>query len=214
MPRYTIEVAGPKNENAIFPPLTHERLRGRWDFSKVAHKNWDKDDSAAQGLRELSMLHTVIPGLFISIDTEKRIGEVIDPLESLPDGKKIHADIKRTFEKYGAPMDCGPDVQKPRKFDLDADGVKTWAFYMRTMLDCNLAIPVGGSQPLPKIDEIKGWPGRRRRDPGNTGQQTADDPRDPGKLRMWADEVPEGGELVGAGASGNKSTDSGKGSQK
>jgi hypothetical protein len=202
MPRYAIEIAGPRNERAIFSPIGKERLRGRWNFAKVAHL--DKNKAAnGEALRELSLVAPLIPGLYIVLDTDRRIGSVLDPLGESQEGKRIQAEIKKIVERYRFALECGADPRPKVDYpSLSADDIKTWLFHMRTMVDTGIAEVPSGVAPLPTIAEIRAMPGRRLRDPGNSGPQEAEseaEARRTGKLYRWADEVPEAGELVAAG---------------
>lgn len=211
MPRYTIEICGPRDEGAIFPPLGYgERLRGRWDMAKTAHRNKGQDE-AGEAFKLLSLSVPVIPGLFISLDTDAKRGQVIDPLGETPDGKKIQAKIKEVFSRFsgGNPLGCGADPRPTQVHDrLTIDQIKTWLFYMRTMQDTNVAVREASSAPLPDIETIRKMPGRRASDPACTIPMRAkseDHATETGNLYQWADEVPAGGagELVGAGAGGS-----------
>lgn len=211
MARFIIEVAGPRNESAMFNPIGQERLRGRWSHAKVAHRNKGQGE-AGELLKELSLVAETIPGLLISLDTDKREGMIVDPLGELPDGRQIHAKIKPLFDRYTSnPLDCGCDPRPRSTYsDLSVDQIKEWAFYMRAMLDCQQAIEVPGTAKLPKKEEISTkWPGKRRRDPGNTGPQEAvsmEEHRLGRALYPWADEVPVEAALAASGPSVGGST--------
>jgi hypothetical protein len=207
MPRYTIEIAGPRNEGAIFPPIGNERLRGRWSNAKVAHRNKTNDESGL-ALKQLSLAVETIPGLFISLDTTaggRGEGSIVDPLGESPAGREIQAKIKDVLSRFSPnALDCGSDPRPRSTFpNLGADGIKEWAFFMRTMLDSGQAAEVG-TEKLPDIETIRKMPGKRRRDPLNTGRQDAESEAEARKghgVYRYADEVPENAELVGAGPS-------------
>lgn len=208
MPRYTIEICGPRNEGAIFPPLGYsERLRGRWDMAKTAHRNKGQDE-AGEAFKALSLEVSVIPGLFISLDTDAKKAQIIDPLGETPDGRKIQSKIREVFKRFsgGNPLNCGADPRATQTIErLSIDQIKTWLFYMRTMVDNNAAVKEMSSADLPTIDAIKRMPGRRASDPACTLPQRAKSEQnamDSRELYPWADEVPADGkgELAGAGA--------------
>lgn len=201
MPQYGIEINGPHNENAVFSP-TSTRLRGRWEMAKVAHRDREKSH-AGEAYKALAVRVAVIPGIYILLDTDKRAGTIMDPMAETKEGKDILAEVNAVFKEY--PAFFGGQIEPVAKTTtaLTIDQVKTWANYMRQMVDSGLAKGVGGTAVLPPRPEIALWPGKRRRDPLNLGLQTAvdDSPREFG-LYPWADEVPVG-ELAGVGAGGD-----------
>lgn len=206
MPKYAIEICGQRNECAIFPPLGYgERLRGRWDMAKTVHRNRDRDE-AGQCYNALSLVVSVIPGLFIALDTDAKRGQIVDPLGT-PEGQAIQQKIKNVLSQFSSnPLNTGADPRPTQTFDkMSIDDIKTWMFYMRTMLDSSQAVTVPGASTLPDIETIRRMPGRRRSDPACTMQQRARSEQhaiDSGELYQWADEVPPDAQLVGAGAGG------------
>jgi hypothetical protein len=201
MPKYIIEVAGPKNQYVIFQP-TQQRLRGRLSVAHVAHLR--PTEVNAELYREVGD----IPGIWIALDTDKKYGEILDPLKETPEGREKMAKINSVLNRYkhvSGGEKRGHD--RSQHANLTVDQVKEWLHYMRQMVDDKIALEVTGSASLPKIDEIREMPGKRRRDPFNTGPQTArsqEHAEESGRLYRWADERPVGGkkELAGAGAGG------------
>lgn len=195
MPKYTIEVAGPHNEYLLFQP-THERLRGRWDNALVGHR--DKGEM----MKGLSRVH-IIPGLYISLDTDKREGCRFDPLNTTEEGKRIWEQVSQVVREHKTEFGGEQKPWEPALYrDLTADQIKDWLWAMTSAFNAGYVRLVAGSPPLPTLDQIRKLPGKRTRDPGNTGLQTKGDSDDPGHLAKYVDIVPEGeGELVGAGAS-------------
>lgn len=189
---YKIEANGPNNEQLIFAPVS-EVLRGRWKVAATAHKN-----GSSEGYRELVRLGD-IPGECILLDTTKEEGWIFDPLAESESGKSLFERMKGVFRRYQHEFGKPEALKKKRHFKLDADHVKTWAFCMAGAIASGHATYVDGSSKLPSQDEIRGWPGRRQRDPMNTGQQTGTGKPGDERLPKWVDEVP-------VDAKGRKST--------
>jgi hypothetical protein len=168
MPQFVIEIAGPKNENVIFSP-TRTKVRGRWDNAKTMHRD------RGEAMKKLAMAAPSIPGKCILLDTDKMVGEIFDPLKDTREGQVALQAIKQVFKEYSTEFGTATPEGHPRETypKLTPDDVKTWAFYMRNLLDTKMAEVVAGSAKLPTIDEIRKWPGRRLRDPLNDGQQTS-----------------------------------------
>jgi hypothetical protein len=147
-------------------------------------------------MKALATKSPVIPGICIAIETEKKTGLVFDPLSETEDGKRIMDQLNATHARFEYVFGGEKKAWPRREYQLTADELKTWAHVMRQLCDEGLAKSL--KHPLPSRAEIAGWPGRRRRDPGNTGQQAE-------KLREFVDEVPEGEPvLAGEGTKGKK----------
>jgi hypothetical protein len=165
MATYSVEISGSKNEYVTFAP-TRERLRGRWDFRNVSHK--DLSDT----LKHISRVAPVIPGIVLTLDTTKRLAKRIDPLVETESGRKIMADINSVLRRYqqefgGEKRGMDASVQE----EMSDDNMKEWAYYMRQMIDSGFAQYVPGSTELPKLDEIrKNWVGKRRESPFGNGR--------------------------------------------
>lgn len=181
---YAIEIDGPNNESLIFPP-NKQKLRGRWDFSRIAR---DKSD----GMKALSLACPVIPGMVVRLDTKAMTADIVDPLGVDTDGKKIFAKIVEVAKRFPGEFDeTQPHPSTSHR--LDYDGVKTWLFAMRTAIDCNNARRTSASESLPSIEDIREMPGKRVRDPLNSGSQE-------NSLQRFTDDVP----LPTATSSGGK----------
>ena len=196
MPKVLIEVAHGRdkpNSNLLFAPL-NEKLRGRWDTAKTAHRD------PGEAAKALARFH-IIPGLYLELDADLKslvgVGRCYDPLRETAEGRAMWTQLEVVFRQY--PELGGPfELLKPIERQLAADGIKEWAYWMRRLIDGEKAIYVSGSgtAQLPSLDEIRRWPGKHRADPWNTGRQEKE-------LEPWRDVVPlpgERGELVGAGA--------------
>lgn len=168
----------------VFPP-TKEKLRGRWDYSVTANR--DK----STGQKAMAMATPVIPGMIVLLDTTRSIGQIVDPLGETQEGRSVMAAINGVIEKYPAEFDGQQRPHPPQTHQLGEDGIKTWAHFMRQLLDTDYATQAGG-QPLPSKSEIAKWPGRRARDPMNSGPQEE-------KLARWVDVVPVDGATERAG---------------
>lgn len=194
MAKYSIEINGPRCESVIFAP-TGTRVRGRWEFSKNAHR--DK----AEVLKSLAYNVSTIPGKVIAVDTEEKKGRILDPL-STGEGAKILAKINEVFKEHGTVMEQGL-AHPAEDYSLTIDSLKDWLFWMRRLVDAGLAECTSGSTVLPELDEIRAMPGRRLADPLNSSQQSLKAPDDQALygLYKWADEVkPRRGQQEPAGA--------------
>lgn len=180
---HVIEISGPQNESVIFLPL-RQRLRGRWDFSKTHHR--EKSDE----MRSLAVEVPVIPGICIALDTEKKTGTIFDSLAETDQGREVMRRIQGVYERF--PFVFGEKVKTwdRAEHQLSIDDLKTWAHFMRALVNDGYAVTL--KSELPPQEQIARWPGRRRRDPGNTGPQDE-------RLAEWVDIVPENPEPVGAG---------------
>lgn len=176
---YRIEVAGPQNQGLAFAPYGG-RLRGRWESSRVAH--FDK----SEGMKALSQI-PVIPGICIELDTDKHYAKIFDPLRETPQGQVVWRQVSGVLERYQTEFGSMRELMEPKEYrDLSQDDVKTWAFEMRKALDGNLARYVEPCDRMPTADEIRfAMPGRRVRDPWNSGPQEE-------KLQKYTDEVMAG----------------------
>jgi hypothetical protein len=188
---YAIEIDGPKNESLVFPP-NKEKLRGRWDFSRIAR---DKSD----GMKALALACPVIPGMVVRLDTKAMTGEIVDPLGVDPEGRKVFAKVIEVAKRFPGEFDeTAPHPSTSHK--LNQDDIKTWLFAMRTAMDCGYARRTNASESLPSIDEIREMPGKRVRDPLNSGSQE-------NSLQRFTDDVP----VVAATGGGKASRASGGG---
>lgn len=180
MPVYTIEVAGRNNENLIFNPL-RARLRGRWDTSRVAHRDCSGD--GAKQLRTIAQ----IPGIHISVDTDAMMATVSDPLATTPEGKiiweRITSIIKQHKREFGGEKKTYPTETVNLRESSEGLGLKYWLHEMAKVVRGKDAVMVPGSAELPPIPAILSMPGKIPSDPGNTGRQEKD-------LQKWAHEVP------------------------
>jgi len=180
MARYIIEVAQSQNENHIFAP-TRARVRGRWDFSNTAARNL-----GSEALREMAREVKVIPGQHILLDTDHARGVIYDPLLDTDDGRRVWLKLKGIISRYKHEFGSDLRPHDPSELsNLGADQIKQWLWEMRCLLDGNQAVLVSGSDPVPSFEEIARMPGRRLRDPMNTGVQEKD-------LKKFVDVVPEG----------------------
>lgn len=190
MAKFQIEVNGPKNEQLIFAPIG-QKLRGRWDFSRTQR---DKSDP----MKALALATPVIPGIVIVLDTDAKEGQIVDPLSETRDGKAVFARIQEVAKRFLGTF----DEWQPwplATHGLDVDKVKTWAHFMRVAVDCGYATDLS-SVKLPTTEDIAKWPGKRARDPLNSGPQED-------KLNRFVDEVSDEKPVfagAGAGASGGK----------
>lgn len=171
MAKYSIEVAGPGNEYTVFIP-TKTRLRGRWDFRNTSHRR------PSEELGELSRVAPVIPGILISLDTTTRKGQHVDPLKETDGGRKVLASVNAVQRRYSPVGEGDKKAYETQIFEeLTNDQIKEWMFYMRSLVDQNLAQYVPGSTELPDIQTIrKTVVGKRRKDPmANSREDTSEE---------------------------------------
>lgn len=182
-----IEIDGPQNECVLF---LGRKLRGRWDYSRVMHR----DKSA--GHKRLASSAQVIPGQCVEIDTDKKTGRIFDALSETREGRLVFEKIKAIAEQHPSEFDGGMQPHPTATHELTLDEIKDWAWHMSDFVSQGYARVLLGT--MPSKEEIRRWPGKRIRDPNNTGRQE-------NELQKYVDEVPinkRGRELAGA-ASGD-----------
>lgn len=192
MAQYSIEIAGKRNDNVVFPPVS-QLLRGAWDIANTAHLNM-VNGPGGDWLRDLTTRVRRIPGLVVVVDSDKKKAAILDPL-GLPENTELLKTMNLVFKTHGRPFDsngCRP--QDTQEYTLDFDGVKLWLYWMRRLLNGNLAVLCAGSPDLPSLEECDKLPGRRRADPMNIYEQSAESPALAKKgefgLYPWVAEVP------------------------
>jgi len=177
-----IEIATPKNQNYMFGPLGHVRIRGRWDFNKVAGR------FSHESMKAINKITSIIPGECLAVDIEAKRCRLFDPLRETEKGQALWAKIAPIIDEYHSHFQCGSGLREPIVRDnCDADTIKTWLYYMRRAVDANYA-KVLGNKPLPSLDEIKAMPGRREIGFFANTQYDTDEKREKAK---WTDIVPE-----------------------
>lgn len=176
MARYTIEVAQRQNESHIFAPLS-QRVRGRWDFANVADK-----DLGSDGLKAMAREVRVIPGMYITCDTELMKGVILDPLAEVPEHKRTWEVMARIMAEHKSEFGMSMKPHPSAEFDLTHDNLKDWLWEFHKLLKANMAV-LHSATPFPTADEIARMPGRRTRDPFNSGTQEKD-------LKKYVDVVP------------------------
>lgn len=178
-----IEVAGPQNNYLIFGP-TSQRLRGRRDTAHTAHRSPTTDF-----MKAMQRIH-IIPGICVAVDTQKPEGKtdirgegvIFDPLREDKDGQKIWEQIRDIEKTHGqSETEPWPTARHP----LTNDAIKDWLWAMRRAVDTGAARELPASTKLPSLAEIRALPGKRTRDPLNTGRQDKE-------LKRYVDEVPVG----------------------
>lgn len=184
MAKYIFEVAGPNCENLLFQ-VTREKLRGRWEASRVARF------IPSEAMRDLNTI-PAIPGMHIVVDTSAKKAVIYDPLREDADGqriwKQVHKVLKTHEYAFGPIYDLSPPVERT----LTADDLKTWLFSLRSAYDSGILQKVAGSDELPSVEDIRRMPGKRLTDVNNIGAPLDGVPR-------YTDEVPVKGEFAGAG---------------
>lgn len=181
--KIVIEIVGNQNENYSFKPID-EVVRGRKDSARFPQRG------RPEGLSDLLASVPVIPGEYLMVDFDKMEGHRFDPLRETPEGQELWKQIAAVIKRHR--LEFGPilDLREPAIHKLTANGedggglAKDWLWWMRRAVEGGHARVVSGK--LPEYDEIRSMPGRRTRDPGNSGQQEE-------KLKKYVDEVPLGG---------------------
>lgn len=118
---------------------------------------------------ELNQMPPSLPGMMLHVSIPKKLCVCRDGWE-LPQNKELWEQVKAHVEKYSARLECGTKLEPAvvygepspgnvvRKID---DGIiKTWLYWMRRLVDNNLAKVVSGV--LPTLDEIATLPGKTR----------------------------------------------------
>jgi hypothetical protein len=162
-----IEVGDDRNRNFIFGP-TQDYLRGRW-----LKANLHGPDEIPQ---EIELLGDV-PGMCIELDPRTRKGRIFDALR-LPKNAMVLEKVASAHESNWNQKNMGPEKDREFDFRLGRDPdteIKTWAYYMRRMLDGTVYdrdrkgnVIGGGPQArivegsLPTLEEIDEWPGKIR----------------------------------------------------
>ena len=166
MSKYSIEIAGSNNEQQLFSPAGCI-VRGRWHVSNVS----SREQSIA--MRALNKV-VEIPGQIITLDVRNRTGEITDPLLT-KEGALKFKEMNKIFEEFQEAHGGKKSLEENKIFkDLTIDEMKTWLHHMRQIIDNNMGEKVSGSHDLPSLDKIAKMPGKRTRDPGNTGQKDKD----------------------------------------
>ena len=131
----TIEIAGPINENVLFPPL-QERMRGRWEKRKLP-------------LGDTGEIYKLpdIPGLYIRVDPRSKTLQMIDPL-GLPENADLMKEIARKYKEIaGLGSDLSGD-KRPRegvrKVVKNDDEVATWLYWMWRLVSEGMAVKISG----------------------------------------------------------------------
>jgi hypothetical protein len=179
--RITIEICGKRNQDYIFQPIS-EKVRGRKDSAYFPQRG------RPEGLAELLGVAPVIPGEYIMIDLDKMEGHRLDPLRETETGQQIWEQISPVIRRHSLEFGNVLELRKPsvHKLSLD-DGmlVKDWLWAMARAVEGGHARVVSGN--LPTLEEISKMPGKRTRDPGNSGAQEE-------KLQKFVDVVPPRGQ--------------------
>jgi hypothetical protein len=155
MPIVTIEIATKKNSNLLFGP-NMERLRGRW-----SRTNLKGGKSMHAALAEMPD----IPGLYLTVDTTKRLLVVSDPLLETKDGKELNRRLELHLEQFESQF--GRMRAKPRVETEDAtdEQIKTWLYWFRRLINNEQARVVSGD--VPELKDFAKMPGKVVAEPFN-----------------------------------------------
>jgi hypothetical protein len=183
----SIEIAGPKNESVLF---FGQRLRGRWDYA--ATMNRDK----SSGHKRLALAAPVIPGIIVELDTDKKTGTVMDSLSETPEGRAVFGRISSVIEQFPIEFDGEMKPWPKAVSELSVDAVKDWAHLMVSLVNQGYARNLR-PQGMPTLETIAKWPGKRLRDPNNSGRQEQE-------LAKYTDVEPEETAMAAATAGRGK----------
>lgn len=178
--RIVIEICGKQNQDYTFRPL-EEKLRGRKDSAFFPQRG------RPAGLADLLAAAPVIPGEYIMVDLDKMEGHRFDPLRETPEGRELWEKVTPIIRRHE--REFGPilELRQPAIHKLTHDGdeggglIKDWLWAMARAVQGEHARIVSGE--LPSLQQIREMPGKRTRDPGNTGAQEE-------KLQKYTDVVP------------------------
>lgn len=185
-----IEINGPKNESALF---LGRPLRGRWDYSRVMHR--DK----SPGHKRLATTVPVIPGMCVEVDTDKRTGRIFDALMETREGRQAFERMKVVIDQHPQEFDGNVHPHPTAVHELTVDEIKDWAWHMSELVSTGFATVLAGT--MPGKETIRKWPGKRLRDPNNTGRQE-------NELAKYVDEVPVNGATRRGAAAATSDADS------
>lgn len=156
MGTFRIEIADKQNSNYLFAAI-QSTIRGRATPANVASKDKNEFQKAFWGLGD-------IPGQYIELDADKRIGRVIEPLADTDEGRELFKQICEVFERFPSQSGGKPSLEPTKEIKLSVDDVKTWAFEMAQCIETRKAVYVGNSERLPPQEEIRTtWAGARLR---------------------------------------------------
>lgn len=177
-----IEVATPKNQNFIFGPLRGVRIRGRWDFHKIAGR------FSHDSMKALNKVTSIIPGECLGVDVTSQRCRLFDPLRETTKGRALWEKLSPIIAGYQSHFECGTSLREPIvREQCNADTIKTWLYYMRRAVDSGCAMQFGNNS-LPSLEDIKAMQGRRESGLFSNTQYATDEERE--KAR-WKDVVPE-----------------------
>lgn len=142
---FTIEVSSDLCQNVAFPP-TKDVLRGRWSKAKVL--------IGVSSRAELQKIPD-IPGIHISLDSIRKVGRIYDILD-MPENKSLLEAIRKPYAAVTG-QEGGPEKEKIYK-DMKDNDVKTWAHWMRRLVERGSAVVVSGI--LPSESQIAKLPGK------------------------------------------------------
>jgi len=133
-----------------------------------------------------------IPGQHVAVDTDKMEGVIFDPLGS-PTHEVLWENMERIMDSHKQEFGAGKKKPKPTsKVALTADTLKDWLWEMLCIVEAGQGVLASGSDQLPTRDEIAKLPGRRRRDPWNSGAQLGTGKQGDEHLVKYVDVVPVG----------------------
>lgn len=175
--KYEVEVANQYNDSWLFPANGGQKLRGRWSYNNVAHLDIGERHRAIQ--KNLMQFDGKIPGMYISVDTDRNVLSIYDPLSETEHGRKIWAAIKNDVQVMGngtSEMEPVPriDVKLPRrekdaKDNPGANILKSWLFWIARGVEDGVCQRTQNSSPIPPSSDIdRDWEGVRVREPFDT----------------------------------------------
>lgn len=117
-----VEVCDKQNSNHLWNP-TQARLRGKWDWSRLA-----RGQTSERGLHKMP----VLPGMMIAVSPRQRRAEVYDPL-SLPENARLLLEASTVHaEIWNQPF---VPVERVVKENMTLNDLVTWLYWIFRGLD-------------------------------------------------------------------------------
>lgn len=127
----TVEVADENCRNLLWGP-TQDRLRGRWDWSKLP-----RGETSERGLTKMP----IIPGLYITVQPRERRAVILDPL-TLPENARTLAEVSAAHA-FLWNQSIVP-VETRTYENLSPNQLATWLYWMWRGLESKTLRQVSG----------------------------------------------------------------------
>jgi hypothetical protein len=162
---FEIEIGNDKNRAVLFQP-TQERLRGAWKRSNL---NSDELTEVTQRLPD-------IPGLRIMLDAKSGRAVIYDPLGMPENEAVLQQAAALAKEVFGT--NCGP-VKERQYTEMKPDDIKTWAHWMRRLIQgSNARLTKGVAPSENEVKSMEGKAGAGRFDSSSRAFKFTEDAED------------------------------------